>query len=97
MQLHFTGHNIEVTPALKSVTQEKLQRLQRHYENINSIYVIFHTEHVDQVAEATVHLDGIEIHAKAQAHDMYNAIDMLVDKLMVQITKHKEKLIDNHH
>ena len=96
MQVHFTGLNIEATPALKTYTQEKLQRIQHHFENINSIYVTFHTENVDHIAEATAHLDGIEIHAKADSHDMYHAIDALADKLMTQITRHRKKLIDNH-
>lgn len=95
MQLHFTGRNLEVTPALKTFAQEKLQRLQHRYENISSVNVIFLVEKLEHIAEATVHFDGSEIHAKAESKDMYSAIDLLVDKLLAQITKHKEKQSDH--
>jgi len=92
MQLHFTGRNIDVTPALKSYTQEKLQRLERRHANVSQVYVTFHVENVTHIAEATVHFDGTEIHASAQSTDMYAAVDELIDKLIAQITKHKEKV-----
>lgn len=96
MQLHFIGHNIDVTSALKNFTQEKLQRLQHRYENINSVNIIFLVEKLHHIAEATVHLPGTEIHAKAESHDMYTAVDLLVDKLLTQVTKYKEKHSDHH-
>lgn len=95
MQLHFTGRNIEVTPALKTFTTEKFQRLERRHSNIHNINIIFQLENVTHIAEATCHLDGIEIHATAKSDDMYSAIDALIDKLMGQITKHKEKTSDH--
>ena len=91
MQLNFTGRNIEVTPALKTFTAEKMERVERRYSTIKHVDVVFHVENVTHIAEATAHLDGAEIHATAKSTDMYAAIDELVDKLLTQITKHKEK------
>jgi ribosome hibernation promoting factor len=96
MKLTFTGKNLEITPALKSLTEKKLQALEKHFERINQINVVLHIENVTQVAEATAHMNGAEIHAKAESNDMYNAIDIMIDKLTTQIVKHKEKLIDSH-
>lgn len=95
MQLNFTGRNLEVTPALKTFTQEKLQRVEKRYNNISNVHVIFQIEKLAHIAEATVHLDNSEIHAKAEAEDMYTAVDKLVDKLLGQITKLKEKHADH--
>lgn len=92
MQLHFTGRNIELTPALKTFATEKFERIQRRDAHITNVNITFHVEHVSHIAEANLHLDGAEIHASAKAEDMYSAIDALVDKLVIQITKHKEKL-----
>ncbi len=94
MQIHFTGRNIEVTPALKTFTEEKMTRLS-HRNTLSKINVVFHVENVTHIAEATIHLNGSDIHASAKADDMYAAIDMLVDKLAGQITKHKEKHSDH--
>ena len=91
MQFHFTGRNIDVTPALKTFTEEKLQRLLHRDASINNIHVSYHVENLTQTVEATVHVPGTEIHASASADDMYAAIDELTDKLMHLVTKHKEK------
>ena len=92
MQLHFTGRNIDLTPALKTFAAEKFERVQRRDASITHVNVTFHVENVTHIAEANLHLDGAEIHASAKAEDMYSAIDELVDKLVSQITKHKEKM-----
>ena len=97
MQLHFTGKNIDVTPALKAYTIEKFQPLQKRYSQISSVRVTFTVEHLSQIAEATVHMNGTELHATAKSDDMYASINALVDKLMGQINKQKEKIIDSHH
>jgi putative sigma-54 modulation protein len=95
MQLNFTGRNIDVSPALKTFTKEKLERLQHRHENIQSIHLFFHVENVNHIAEATAHCDGAEIHAKAESEDMYSAVDKLVEKLTAQIMKHKDKQTDH--
>jgi putative sigma-54 modulation protein len=91
MELHFTGRNIDVTPALKNYTTDKFQKLERHRSHISKVNVTFHIENISHVAEASLHFDGTDFHATATADDMYPAIDALIDKLMTQITKHKEK------
>lgn len=96
MKLTFTGKNIEITPALKALTEKKLHTLENHFERVTQINVVLHIENVTQIAEATAHMNGIEIHAKAESDDMYNAIDLMIDKLTTQIVKHKEKIIDSH-
>lgn len=95
MQINITGHGIEITPALRSYATEKLDRLKRRADQITSINIIFDVEKLKQIAKATVHLVGTEIHASSEAMDLYSAIDLLVDKLTNQVTKHKEKL--KHH
>ena len=92
MQINFTGHRMEVTPALKNFTEEKFDRLERHFDKITAINVIFDVEKLRQIAEATVLVAKGELYASEEAEDMYTAIDGLVDKLDRQLIKHKEKL-----
>ncbi len=96
MEITFTGHKMEVTPALRSFTQEKFDKLERHFDKITAINVVFDVEKMRQIAEATVLIAKGELHASSEAEDMYTAIDELVDKLDRQLIKHKEKL-RNHH
>ncbi len=97
MQLNISGHHVDLTPALKDYVHEKFQRLERHFDHISNCQVTLEVEKVRQMAEATMHVIGGEIHAKAENTDMYAAIDALVDKLDRQILKHKEKTVDRMH
>lgn len=91
MTPQFTGHQIEITPALREFTEKKLTRLKPHQDDITSIHIIFHVDKLDQIAEAQVNVPGQTIHAKAQDENMYNAIDTMVQKLSRQLVKYKEK------
>ena len=92
MQINFTGHRMEVTPALKAFTEEKFGKLERHFEKITAINVIFNVDKLRQIAEATILVAKGEVHASSESENMYTAIDTLVDKLDKQLTKHKEKM-----
>lgn len=96
MKIHFTGKNIEVTPALKNHTIEKMQKLEKRDKNLQDLHVTFSIENVTQIAEGTFHYHGVDLHAKASSKDLYAAIDDLANKLLAQLTTHKEK-ITNHH
>lgn len=96
MQLNFVGKNFDITPALKTFTTEKFKSLEKRYNHITTVHVILHVENITHIAEATVHINGTEIHANAKEDDMYKAVEALVDKLLGQITKYKDKIIDHH-
>jgi putative sigma-54 modulation protein len=96
MQLTITGHHIEVSPALREYVDTKLGRLERHFDNMTDIHCVLTVEKLLHKAEATVHMSGGTIYADATESDMYAAVDVLVDKLSRQVTKHKEKLTDHH-
>lgn len=95
MNINFTGHKLEVTPAIRTFTTEKFDKLQRHFDNITSVNVTFDVEKLSQIAEAKIHVSGADIHARSESDDLYKAIDDLADKLDRQLLKHKEK-IRNH-
>lgn len=97
MQINITGHRFDVTPALRAFTKEKFDRLERHYDHITAINVVFDVEKLRQIAEATILVAKGELHASSEAEDMYSAIDTLVDKLNRQLIKHKEKIHDHRH
>jgi len=92
MQISFTGHQLDVSDALRQYAEEKLERLERHYDHITKIHVTLSIEKLSHIAEATINVPGISIHATSEAKkDMYAAIDALSDKLNKQLKKHKEK------
>jgi putative sigma-54 modulation protein len=96
MQMTISGHHVELTPALKEYVQNKLTRVERHFDHITSMHVILTIEKLAQKAEATIRIAGAELFANAESPDMYAAIDLLSDKLDRQIVRHKEKLKAHH-
>jgi putative sigma-54 modulation protein len=91
MQLTITGHHLEITTPLKEYVENKLERLQRHFDQITAIQVILTVEKMVQRAEATIHVAGGDLFAHAESEDMYAALDALSDKLDRQLIKHKQK------
>jgi len=96
MQLNVTGHNIEVTAALRSYLEKKIDRIARHFDQVIDVHCVLSVQKLRQKAEATLHVSGNAIHADAIEEDMYAAIDLLTDKLDRCVKKHKEKLTDHH-
>ncbi len=96
MQINLSGHHIEVSPALRDYVNSKLQRLERHIDNVTNAHVVLSIDKLQQKAEATVHISGASVFADAVHEDMYAAIDALADKLDRQIKRHKEKRTQHH-
>ncbi len=95
MQININGHHIDLTDSMQDYVRTKFDKLERFFEHINSVQVILRVEKMKQIAEATLHVNSGEIFAEADDDNMYAAIDSLVDKLVRQLNKHKEKL-SNH-
>lgn len=91
MHIEFTGHQMDVSDALKQYTTQKFSKFIKHFDNITSIHVVFNVEKLRQIAEATILVSKDKFHASSEDENMYAAIDLLVDKLNKQLVKHKEK------
>ena len=97
MNLHLTGHHVEITPAIRDYVVAKLERINRHFDHVIDVNVIMTVEKLDQKIEASVHLSGKDIHVQSNDADMYAAIDSLIDKLDRQVIRHKERFQVNRH
>ena len=93
MQVTISGHHVEITDALRELTNNKLEKLERHFDQITTITVTLSVEKQRQRADATLHIAGADLVANAEHEDMYHAIDQVIDKLDRQLIKHKEKTI----
>jgi len=96
MNINFTGHDVEITPALRQLIEKKFERIERHFNhNIINANVILSVQKLNHTAEITILVKGAEINAKAEDEDMYKAIDQMVQKLNRQVMKLKEKMTDH--
>jgi putative sigma-54 modulation protein len=97
MNLLLTGQHLEISPAIRSHVENKLQRVIHHFDRIIDIAVILGVEAPSekdkrQRAEVNLRVKGKIFHLDHYAEDVYAAIDGLVDRLDRQVLKHKEKL-----
>lgn len=95
MQLNLTGHHVDITDALRDYVTNKLERLERHFDQVTNVHVILSVEKLRQKAEATINMKGNTVFADCEDENMYAAIDALIDKLDSQVRKHKEKVTDH--
>lgn len=102
MNLTISGHHLELTPAIRDYVQTKLERIWRHFDHVIDISVILtvdkHPEKEKrQRAEITLRVRGKDLHVESISHDLYAAIDTLIDKLDRQVIKYKTRMQDHHH
>ena len=95
MQLNLSGHHLDITSSIRQHTNDKLTKIKHHFGNIMNVNMTLEVQKDLQKAEATIHVSGADLFAKAESNDMYASIDQLINKLDSQIIKHKEKL-HNH-
>lgn len=93
MQIQVSGHQIDITPALRDYVDIRRERLSRRFDNLTSLNVVLEVEktRLAHRAEATLAASGKVLHADAVHNDMYAAIDALFDKLDAQVRRHKDK------
>lgn len=92
MKMNYTGKNVEVTEALRDVTEKKLTKLDKYFQKDIEGNVTFSTQKNRKIIEVTINLPGTIIRAEESSDDMYASIDKAVDVLERQVRKHKTKL-----
>lgn len=92
MIMNYTGKNVEVTEALRDVTEKKLTKLDKYFQKDIAGNVTFSTQKNRKIIEVTINLPGTIIRAEESSDDMYASIDKAVDVLERQVRKHKTKL-----
>ena len=97
MNLHVTGHHLQITPAIRDYIAAKLVRITHHFDHVIDVNVILTVEKLRHKIEAAVRVRGKDIFCESIETDMYAAIDGLIDKLDRTIVKHKEKNLEHRH
>ena len=92
MNLNVSGHHLDVTPAIRSYVETKLERVKRHFDHVIDAHVILTADKLRRKAEVTLHVRGRDLHCESEENDLYAAIDLLADKLDRQVLRYKDKL-----
>ena len=97
MKITLRGKNIEITEAIEEKVSEKLSKLDKYFivsENVEA-KVLVRTYPYGQKIEVTIPTEYVLLRAEVVDQDLYNAIDLVIDKLEGQIRKFKTRLNRN--
>lgn len=94
MQIKMRGEKIKITPAIDSYVSEKVGKLDKYFENPKEISanILVRIRGIEQIVEVTIPIKNAVIRAEERSKDLYEAIDLVVDKLERQIRKNKTKI-----
>ena len=97
MNVTVEARHMDITKALREHAEEKVAKLPRFYDGVQSVEVILDYEagqpKVEIIVQATRKATFV---AHERTEDMYVAIDDCIDKLTVQLRRHKDKIKDHH-
>lgn len=94
MKIILRGKNIEITDAIEQKVADKLSKLDKYFivsENVEA-RVLARTYPYGQKIEVTIPTEYVLLRAEVVDEDLYNAIDLVIDKLEGQIRKYKTRL-----
>jgi putative sigma-54 modulation protein len=96
MQTVISGKHFVVTPAIEEYIRKKAERIRKHFDRVQAIYVVCEKEpkgyHVEVRTDVEHHEDFV---ANAREEDLYACVDVAVDRATRQITDHKDRVRDH--
>src|ERR1700749_2655948 len=97
MRIEIRGRNVEMTDDLRELVSKRFNRLGRQVSGLATCEVVLYEERNPsiadrQVAEATVRLKGVTLHAREASPEMAHSIHELSEDVARQVKKHREML-----
>ena len=92
MQVHLTGRQVAITPAIRKFTEERLKKLDKLLGGTTEAHVVLAVEKRRHLAEIQVKSRTALLAGQLETEDLYASIGGAVLKLERQALKHKEKL-----
>lgn len=97
MNLTISGHHLEVSPALREYVTAKLMRITRHFDQVVDAKVLLSVEKQKEKEKrqrvvCNLRVKGDELCVQCSHHDLYAAVDALVDRLDRMVGRHKQRV-----
>ncbi len=95
MNINIQSVHFDADRKLLEFTSKKLEKLEKFYDRIIGAQVVFRLDKSsndeNKIVEIRIEIPGNDLFAKRQCKTFEEAVDLSIDALKVQITKHKEK------
>lgn len=96
MQVSIVGRHVEITDAIQDYVQKRLQKLKKYFPMVMDAHIILYTQKFLQGADITIQASGLTLHGEEKSKDLYASIDMVINKLDVQLKKHHDRIVRHH-
>lgn len=97
MKVTITGRHIKLSDDMRAYAEEKMHKVEAHFDHIIEGHMTLSTEKHRRIAEVTLNAKRATFHAQEETEDMYASIDGVMEKVDTQIRRHKDKLKDRKH
>jgi putative sigma-54 modulation protein len=96
MRIDVKGRNLPVSDELREHVSKRFRKVERQVSELAELEVEVLEERNpaiadSQVAEATLHLKGVTLRARAASPDIVHSINLVSDELARQVKRHREK------
>lgn len=101
MHITISGRGVDLTDAIESYVTKKINTLEKFFDSILRANVVLgkvsnhHNKGDVFFAECKVEVPGNDIFCREDAASVYEAVDLLRDRLEAELKKHKVKLRNN--
>lgn len=94
MRYNIRGSKMEVTDSIKSYIEEKIGKLNKYFENPDEITasVLIKKSGINDKVEVTIPIKTTILRGEVASKDLYESIDLVIEKLERQIRKNKTRL-----
>ena len=93
MKYNIRGDKLEVTDAINSYVESKLDRLNKYFKEDDILAnVLLRVRGNSQIIEVTIPTAKFILRSEEEDKDLYAAIDLVTDKLERQIRKNKTRI-----
>jgi putative sigma-54 modulation protein len=96
MNVTVKGRGVEVTPAMRDYAQKKLTKVSEFDSELRTAEVTYKLDHNVHKVEVMLIGDGVRLRAEERRPDMYEAIDVVLEKLEQQTKKHHQRQIERN-
>ena len=92
MDITVTFRHMEPTESLKTYAEEKVSKINKILDSPSEAHIVMGVEKFRHIADVTFSVNGARIKAVEETGDMYSALDRVMDKIEIQVKRHRSKI-----
>jgi putative sigma-54 modulation protein len=90
--LQITGKRVDVTDAMKSYIEKKVEKITKKLRDVQEVIVTLRIERYHHIAEIAISADHLTIRGEGNTADMYSSIDMACSKIDKQVRRYRSRI-----